>query len=239
MLTFVSNGQLIVNIENSRIQSDTTGWKGDVSTSFSLTHNVQQIINFNATVHLQYKSAKDLYLLLANFNYLRGNHQELSNNMFYHLRYNRQLSKIVRWEAFTQWQQNNITNIDLRSLFGTGPRFKVHESAKFKWFAASLAMYEHEVDKNPREVHNDIRSDNYVTFTSTPSPTVSITSTTFYQPLFSRFSDYRILNQISFTLKATKHFAITTSWDFSYDSHPAFGTPNVNYVITNGFNYIF
>jgi hypothetical protein len=236
---FVAHSQLIVNVENARIQSDTTGWKGDVNTSFSLTQNVQQVININATMHLQYKTTKDLYLLLANYNFLRGNEEELSNNMFYHFRYNRELNKIVRWEAFTQWQQNNLTNIDLRALFGTGPRFRIIDNPKFKLYAAALAMYEHEKDKNPREIHNDIRSDNYATFTFLPSKTISITSTTFYQPLFRQVEDYRILNQISFSLKATKHFGITTNWDFSYDSHPAAETPNVNYVISNGFSYTF
>jgi hypothetical protein len=100
-------------------------------------------------------------------------------------------------------------------------------------------MYEHEIDKNPHEVHNDLRSDNYATFTYAPSGVVSVTSTTFYQPLYRQVSDYRILNQISFTLKATRHFSITTNWDFSYDSYPAFGAPAVNYVISNGFSYIF
>src|SRR4051812_4538809 len=147
IVSVTSSAQLIVNVENSRIQSDTTGWKGDIGTSFSFSKNVQQILSINATAHLQYKTEKDLYLLLANYNLLKGDNQQLLNNMFYHLRYNRKLGKVVRWEAFTQWQQNSINNIDLRSLFSTGPRCKLHESKSFKIYAAALAMYEHEVDK--------------------------------------------------------------------------------------------
>lgn len=238
-LSLSASSQLIVNVENSRIQSDTTGWKGAFGTSFSFAKNVQQVLNINATAHLQYKTVRNLYLFLANYNLLKGNKQQLTNNMFYHLRFNRQLSDLVRWEAFTQWQQNNITNIDLRALLGTGPRFKVTESKKFRLYAGVLVMYEHEKDKNPREIHNDIRSDNYVTFTIKPNDVFDITSTTFYQPLFRKLSDYRVLNQISFNIKATKHLAITTNWDFSYDTYPALGTPDVNYTITNGFAYTF
>lgn len=239
LFSVASSAQLIINVENSRIQSDTTGWKGDVGTSFSYTKNVQQVLNINASMHLQYKTEKDMYLLLANYNLLKGDAQSLVNNMFYHLRYNRKLGEVVRWEAFTQWQQNSINNIDLRSLFGTGPRFKIHESKKFRIYAASLAMYEHEIDKKPRVIHNDMRSDNYITLTFNPNSIFDVTSTTFYQPLYRQFSDFRILNQIVFNIKATKHFTISTNWDYSYDAFPAVGTPNINFTITNGFSYIF
>ena len=236
---FSSSAQLIVNIESSRIQSDTTGWKGDVGTSFSFTKNVQQILNINASAHVQYKTQKDLYLLLANYSLLKGNNQQLTNNMFYHLRYNRKLNDVIRWEVFTHWQQNRVTNIDLRALFGTGPRFKVSGQNKFRLYIGVLAMYEHEKDKDPPVTFNDIRSDNYISATYKPNAVFDITTTTFYQPLFRKFSDYRILNQVSFNVKATKHLAISTNWDFSYDSFPAIGAPLVNYVVSNGFYYTF
>lgn len=233
------SAQLIVNIENSRIHSDTTGWKGNIGTSFSFTKNVQEVLNINAAMHLQYKTQKDLYLLLANYNLLKGNGQEFSNNMFYHLRYNRKLGKVVRWEAFTQWQQNNINNIDLRALFGTGPRLKLKESLQFRLYVAALVMYEHERDKNPDVTYNDVRGDAYLTFTYKPNPVFDVTATTFYQPLFKAPKDFRILNQITFSIKATKHLSVAANWDYSYDAFPAAGTPSINYVISNGLNYTF
>lgn len=239
MLWGTASAQLIINVENSRIQSDTTGWAGSLGTSFSLVKNVQQVLSINANMHLQYKDKKNLYLILANYNLLKGNQQELSNNMFYHFRYNRTLSKAVRWEAFTQWQQNNITNIDVRFLVGTGPRFKIHESSTLKFYGASLAMYEYERDKKPPVVHKDMRSDNYLTFTYTPNTFIVLTSTTFYQPLYRYIKDFRVLNQEAIDIKATKHFSITISFDYLYDAFPAAGTPSINYTINNGFNYTF
>lgn len=234
-----SRAQLIVNVENSRIQSDTTGWKGNVGTSFSFTKNVQQVLNINANAHLQYKTVNDLYLFLANFNLLKSQQQQLVNNVFFHLRYNRKLGKVVRWEAFTQWQQNKINNIELRSLLGTGPRFKLHESRKFKIYLGALTMYEHEADKDPKAIYNDLRADNYASFTFKPDEIFDATSTTFYQPLFRKFNDYRLLNQIVFNVRATKHFTISANWDYSYDAFPAVGTPRANFTITNGFSYNF
>lgn len=230
---------MIVNIENARIHSDTTGWKGDAGTSFSFSKNVQEVLSINLSAHIQYKTQKDLYLLLANYNLLKANNSDLFNNMFYHFRYNRKLSKVVRLEAFNQWQQNKINNIDLRVLVGAGLRFKIHESKTFRIYAATLAMYEHEQDKEPLEIHNELRSDNYISFTFLPNPVLSITSTTFYQPLYRLPKDYRLLNQMSLSIKASQHLFFTTNWDYSYDASPPAGTPHVNYTITNGLNYTF
>lgn len=229
----------IINVENSRIQSDTTGWRGNLGTGFGFTKNVQQIINLDAAMHLQYKTQKDLYLLLANFNLLRNRQQTLSNNMFYHLRYNRKLNAWLRWEVFTQWQQNTVTNIELRALVGAGPRFKLHESKPFRLYTGTLVMFEHETERRPRIRHNDMRGDLYVSFTYQPTAQVSLTSTSFYQPLLRRPNDFRVLHQLTVNVKATSRFSILTNWSYLYDAVPAQGTPRVNYFITNGFAYTF
>jgi hypothetical protein len=239
VLTLKSSAQLIVNVENSRIQSDTTGWAGSAGTSFSYTKNVQEILSANANAHLQYKTQKDLYLVLANYNLLTSFNQKLVNNMFYHLRYNRKLGKVVRWEAFTQWQQNRLSNIDLRAVLGTGPRFKLHETKSFRIYAGALAMYEYEVERASTFIHRDIRSDNYASFTFKPNAVFDVTSTTFYQPLFRQLNDFRILSQVTFNVKVSKHFSIVTNWDYLYDAFPAEGSPNVNLTVTNGFSYTF
>lgn len=239
VFSLTTSAQLIVNVENSRIQSDTTGWAGSAGTSFSYTKNVQQILNINANAHLQYKTQKDLYLILANYNLLTSFSQKLVKNMFYHGRYNRKLGKIVRWEAFTQWQQNRFSNIDLRAVLGTGPRFKLHESERFRIYAGVLSMFEYEVEKGSTLIHRDIRSDNYVSFTFKPNTGFDVTSTTFYQPLYRQSNDFRIMNQVIFNVKVTKRFSIVTNWDYLYDSFPAKGSPNVNLTVTNGFSYTF
>jgi hypothetical protein len=201
---------------------------------------VHEVVSASANEHLQYKSNRDLYLLLANYNLLKGDRTKLANNMFYHLRYNRKLSNLVRWEVFTQWQQDVIADIGLRILAGTGPRFKLHDSPKFKLYAATAAMYEYEKEKSHPEVfHNELRSSNYISFTYDPNEILEIVSTTFYQPLFRKISDFRILNQISLNLKASKHISITIAWNYLYDAYPAGVTPMINYSIINGINYKF
>lgn len=240
LVSFLSSGAQIVNIESKRMQSDTTGWMGNAGTSFALIKNVQEVLSINANAHLQYKTSKNLYLLLTNYNLLRGNGKRLTNNMFYHLRFNRKLNNMLRWEVFTQWQQDVVSDIGLRILAGTGPRFKLHDHPKFKLYAATAAMYEHEKEKTePVVIHNDLRSSSYVSFTFEPNENLEIVSTTFYQPLFREISDFRIFNQLSLNFKVSRHFSITTSWNYLYDANPAGISPRINYSISNGVNYKF
>src|SRR5206468_3722624 len=127
-----------------RMQSDTTGWMGTIGTSFSYAKNVQEVLDVSLLAHVQYKTRKDLWLFLANYDYLKGNAETLSNNVFFHLRYNHKLTPALRWELFTQLQKNAVTGIDARWLLGTGPRLKIAESEKLKMYVGVDAMYEYE-----------------------------------------------------------------------------------------------
>jgi hypothetical protein len=230
----------VVNIESQRMQSDTTGWLGNFGTNFLFQKNAVEILNINLNAHVQYKTPKDLYLFLANYNLLKGSGEILTDNLFYHLRYNHKLNAWLRWEVFTQLQQNSVTGIDVRVLAGTGPRFKLHGTKQFALYAATAAMYEYEKEEtSPAVYHRDVRSSSYVSFTWRPVENAELISTVFYQPLFRDFSDYRILNEINLKFKITKHFSFNAGWFYLYDNAPAASTPKLNYSISNGVEYDF
>ena len=82
-----SNAQ-IINVENARMHSDTTGWMGSAGALLSLTKNTDEIFLVQINAHIQYKTQKDLFLILGNYGFLSGSSQNLINNSFLHLRYN-------------------------------------------------------------------------------------------------------------------------------------------------------
>ncbi len=229
----------IVNIESARMQSDTIGWKGNAGASVSLSKNVQQVFSTELDAHIQYKSTKSLYLLLGSYGFLKGAGTKLIDNTFLHLRYNYKLSRIIRWEAFTQVQQNVISYIKSRFLIGTGPRFKLLSTKIIRLYAASLLMYEREEETNSNNIHHNARSSSYVSFTITPNKQLEIISTSFFQPLLTNWNDYRILNQVSVSVKAGKKLAMRVNWNYLNDSNPVPGIPSVNYALGAGANYEF
>lgn len=232
----------IVNVESARMQSDTTGWMGGAKLSVALTQSVATIFGANAEAHLQYKtkSDKSLWLILGNYGFLKGGSVKYISNRFIHLRYNYKVTSWLRWEVFTQLLNNLITKIDTRFLVGTGPRFKIVKNNIIRLYAASLVMYEHEKDATtPVTSQNDIRSSSYVSFTYTPTANIEIISTTFYQPLFRNFKDYRLLNAIDVRVKATKHYSMSIRWDYLYDQFPVGNSPKTTYSISSGVQFEF
>lgn len=230
----------IVNIESARMQSDTVGWKGRAGTAVSLTDNGGKVTFIDIYAHVQYKSLKDLWLILTDYNFLKAGGQKFIKSSFAHLRYNRKLNGWLRWEVFGQSQDNYVTRIDVRYLVGTGPRFKLFDTKMFRLYTACLFMYEYEKElTTPAVIHNDIRNSSYISFTFLPDKNVEIISTTFYQPLLGKFSDYRILNQAVLRIKANKHFGASFNWNYLYDRFPAADVPNTTYTFTMGLDYEF
>lgn len=232
----------IINIENARMHSDTTGWMGGAGASFSLNQNKEKIVGGNIQAHLQHKTKTDksLWLILGDYGLLKAGDEKLIAEGFGHIRYNRKLNSWLRWEAFGQFQKNVITQIDSRYLIGTGPRFRIVKNKILRLYAASLIMYEREKETNSSvPVHNIARSSNYISFTITPVETTNITSTTFFQPAVGDFNDYRILNQVSIGIKATKHFSLSLKWNYLFDKKPAGAAPNTTYSLSTGIDYEF
>lgn len=233
-------GAQIVNVESSRIQTDTTGWAGSFGGNINVAKNVEKVFSAGGFAHLQYKNSKNLYLFLGDYSFLKGSGKKYTDNTFFHLRYNRKFSNLLRWEVFTQLQTNKITKISSRFLTGTGPRLKLSGSGKLNVYLGVLAMYEYERELiTPPVTHHDVRNSSYLSFTLRPTPTLEIVSTTFYQPRVDRWSDFRILNQESANLSITQRLSATINWNYLYDRFPVKGVPRSNYTFSTGFKYAF
>lgn len=230
----------IVNIESRRIHTDTTGWAGSFGGNFNFSKNVDEIFSTSLFAHLQYKTSRNLYLIYGDYSFLKGAEKKLSDNAFFHLRYNRKLSGLVRWEVFTQLQNNKITKIEKRFLAGTGPRFKVSGADLVYIYIGVLAMFEHERElTDPAVYYNDIRNSDYISITFKPLSNLELISTTFYQPRMDKWSDYRILNQEVVQLSITQKLSLTVNWDFLYDRFPVADIPRSTYSFATGLKFAF
>jgi len=205
-----------------------------------MTKNKVSIFGANADAHLQYKTSNDqgIWLILGNINFLKVEKSRFLSDGLLHLRYNRKVNEWLRWEFFGQFQNNEVTQIDSRLLFGTGPRFKLAKAKTFKMYAASLFMYESEKEAtDPVIRHSDFRNSSYLSFTWLPKDYLELISTSYFQPLFKKFSDYRILNQLVFKVKATPHFSLAVKWNYLHDRFPAGTAPKTTYNFLTGFTY--
>ncbi len=236
-----SYGQ-IINVENSRLHSDTTGWMGGAGASINLNKNAVQVLGVNLESQLQYKapSQKSIWLLLGNYSFLKAGENKLVSQGFIHLRYNYKVNNWLRWEFFGQYQNNPVLFIDHRFLLGTGPRFRVFRHNKNRIYAASLLMLEDEKElTNPVISHTELRNSSYVSVSIIPNGQLELVNTFFYQPLLKNFSDFRFMNQLSVKVKAGRHISLGVKLNYLYDSETAGTAPATTYNFATGIDFDF
>lgn len=237
----VSHAQ-VINIETLRKSSDTTKWTGSVGLDISLIKNTNDLFKIVNKAHVQYKDSKNLWLFVNDINLQKIEGNSLVNRGTQHLRYNRRLTQKVKWEAFIQTQYDAISDINLRALVGTGPRFKLSENDNYKFYLGTLVMYEYEKasDVVSDRLQEDIRGSMYLSFSMYPTETISIISTSYYQPRVDKFKDYRLSSNTSLLIKILDDLAFKTSFNYFFDAFPVTtDIPKTQYELTNGLLYTF
>ncbi|GLR15489.1 DUF481 domain-containing protein [Portibacter lacus] len=238
LISYEVAGQ-IYNVEQRRLVTDTTGWAGKVSLSVSASKFTKSVFSLNASSHLQYKTDRDLYLFIVNYDIINADGENFDNRAYAHLRYNRKLNEWVRLEYFFQIQNNALTKVRERILNGIGARMKLSNFEKAKFYFGLAYMHEYEVLTEPVIKNNDHRISSYFTFTLLPEDGISLSNTTYIQPLIKDFNDYRVSNDTNLQFAISKNLHFSTIFTFLYDAKPPIEVPSLNYQIRNGIIYKF
>ncbi len=229
----------VMNIEQERISTDTTGWAGTTQLSFQFIKNKAEVWNAGGHLHLQYKTKKSLYLCLTDYILSKSAGSDYANAGIQHFRYNYKITDWFTAEAFTQVQFNRLLNVDFRWLLGGGPRFKVVKTKPFRLYAAALYMYEYEELHDTSLINRDHRLSAYVSLTLKLRSNLSLINTTYFQPKFSNFSDYRLSSQTDLKIGISKHFSFKTTYIYYFDAFPAIGAPRETQALSNSLSFDF
>ena len=230
----------LVNVEKSRKEAK-PGLQGHIDLSLMLTQNTKQIFETGTSAHLQYTKGRHMALVLNNIGLMRVEGDNLINNGFQHLRYNYTIGDgFVTTELFTQHQYNSIRLLKRRFLLGGGPRFRVYETDNLGIYVAPLIMYEQELLNDPMQPQTDkFKGDLYVSLTYALDEKINISHTTYYQPDFAIFKEYRLSSETGLELKFTDRFSFIVTYNLAFDSHPPQDIPGLFYTLRNGIKYNF
>ncbi len=233
-------GAQVLNIEKVRKVTDTTGFAGAVGIEGSYFKNVNVIYSLKLSSDIQYKTQKDLFILYGEYQILESNETEFLEESLLHFRYNRKLSPLLRWEAFTQVQKNKINKIKLRWLLGMGPRLKLLENSYLKVYLGIIPMYEYEVLESSQDKYkHDLRLSNYLSFTLELNEVLSWVATTYYQVLPYGWSDFRIYCDSAIKAAINRHLDMTFTVLYGWDARPVEGVPQERINSTVGLKYKF
>ena len=240
LLFSVAATSQVINAESLRKVTDTSGFSGSAGLEFSLKRDVNDKFSVLANVHVQYKMHRHLVLLKNEIEFQKIESNNFENKGVQHFRYNYKLYPQMAWEVFAQAQYNKVSKINFRGLVGTGPRFKLSKLENYKFYLGTLVMYEHqELSDGVTPIERIYRGSAYFSFSLYPTETVSVSSTTYYQPKLSDFSDFRIASETSLLISLYRNFAFKTTYIFTFDDSPAVGIPNSQYELTSGILYSF
>lgn len=224
----------IVNIETQRIHSDTTGLDGTLEAGFTVNQNNSLLLSATTTAHTQYKTKKDLYMIVGNWRFTNAGNSRFVNDGMIHFRYNHKFTNWLRLEAFTQIQYNELLNLRLRYLVGMGPRFKFLNRNWAHFYTGTLYMFEYENHSISDTLEYNNRLSAYLSWTINPNGNFSFIATTYYQPKLTDWSDYRLSGNYMLRFKAFKRLSFKIEFNFLYDSTPPSGAPPFVFNGTTG-----
>ncbi|WP_116127534.1 DUF481 domain-containing protein [Lewinella sp. IMCC34183] len=232
----------IVNIEDQRRGFDTIGWYGRIDLGGNLTKNRNSVLSLNGTVRVDRKGRKVALLGLADYKLVQVSGDNALNAGFGHLRYAYYLSDKIRWETFGQVQYNEQIRLQLRTLAGTGPRLKLLSVDRNRVYVGTLYMYEYDEVASGEIIYRSHRLSSYLSFNLYPFEQLSISNTTYYQPILPDFRQPRISTTTTLALRLTTRLSVTSNFSLTHDPLLNQGlpdVPNTTYEWINGLSYNF
>lgn len=233
------NGQ-IINVEDKRgILGDSLGWYETLEIGSNLVKNNSELFSIFGEAQIEFAYKKRLFLSLTKASFVKAGNENFVNQGFQHLRYNTQWTSWLVYEIFGQGQYNEQAKIRLRALAGTGFRFRILEKENDRIHIGISYMYEYDEETESDIVHHDNRLNSYFSFGVIASEVLTITSTTYFQPLFNNIEDHRISSETSAEFHITKKLCFEASFSFAYDARAPAGAPKTIYALSNGLKYKF
>ncbi|MBT8266855.1 MAG: DUF481 domain-containing protein [Bacteroidia bacterium] len=220
----------VVNIESRRLKTDSVFvFLGNLSLSFN-DNNGSQVFQFGSglTSQLKPKGSKNIYLLLGDYALIRANGVDFNNSWFLHFRFRHKFSDLIRFESYVQSQHDGLLDVNYRNLIGAGLRLKLvgvepddnsEEQSTFKLYLGNAYMYEEEKSDAFNKRFSNHRHSSYLALTyNAGNGKVSILNVLYYQPLYSNFNDFRLLEQLKIEIPISETLDFTTTFNYYIDS---------------------
>ena len=241
----------IVNTEELRFNASDKKVVGLIDMDLGLNRNKAGMsIRAGLDLRLELNNEQSRWMFLGGYRLTRftnlNNPGSLPTNFlnrgFAHLRYNKNLSDKTTLEVFSQYQFDEIQEIDRRILHGIGPRFELIATDSAHLHIGALYMYEYEeTSEDPEQLvyNKDHRLSSYVSFGFQFNEFVSLTNVTYFQPNLSKLNDYRLTTNLLLNAAFSKWVGFKVSINLVYDNQPPLTVPNAMYDLSTGLYFRF
>ena len=227
----------VVNIEDRRLRvGDSLHWLGKADLGFNLIQNTQQYLTASAAVQVEFKEKKHFVLSVSAYNLAKSANQNILNDGFEHLRYNYDITDKVVWEVYAQGQYNERIRLRLRTLAGTGFRFKILRLSTTRLYLGTSYFYEQTRFRDATAPFFNHRLSIYTAFSQKIGTSARFASTTYFQPILTHFNNMRWASDNSLLIPLSKKCVFRANLNLTYDTDPRLPetVPDLIYAWTNG-----
>ncbi|MFT5433996.1 MAG: hypothetical protein ACI9OJ_004708 [Myxococcota bacterium] len=221
-----------VNTEKIRSGAPDPGFHGFFQgTALVKTGNVQ-LVQLGFGARLEYNHERHQVYVQGDYSFAQKGGLDVSDDSlrylhsgFGHLRWTAMWHQHMGLEVFGQVQFNEFTRLQLRALGGAGGRFVLltGDSVELVFGSGYMAEYE-KLDLPDTAVHParlvNHRWTNYLTLRVAIQEYLRLIATTYYQPRFDAFGDFRVLFDGTIEVDVIDHLAFVVSVQVLHDSRP-------------------
>lgn len=193
---------------------------------------------------------KHMLLLINDIKYTGGNKNTYANFGMIHLRYAYRIKQTAwKWESYYQIQYNQLLLQKVRTIFGSGLRYKIadipnkstgeNKTGAIRIFTGTSLFYEYEeikYDFRPMDYNNAVRWSTYLS-SYFGFDNFEFSSTTYIQPSLADFKDHRVSGDYSLMVKITEPFSVKLNFSHFYDSKPPETVNKNTFSLSAGFVY--
>lgn len=224
----LSFSQDIVNIEKMRLDNDTSTFITYLTGNFNKKITKYDETSLNGCFNFYYKVDQHVFINIISSDFYILDDVVSDYSYFEHFRYNYNINNFLTNELFIQYKYDNQLDIDKSYLFGTGVRLKLLKNEDCNIYVGLSLMYQYKklLDNSVSEA---IRSSNYLTFRYKFSKDILFISTTYYQPKYNDFTNYKVSNSNSLFFLVNKYLEFSLFYNSSYNSGPPPGINNYLY----------
>lgn len=237
-LVFSANADAQVNVERLRKGLDGNGVAGSVDASLTGRAGNSEGVVAGGAAQMQWLQGRHGELVYATGDYARLNKTTTISRSVFHARYSLQLMQRGYWELFAQQQTDRFRLLRSRELVGSGPRIAIIQGPQFELFLGTAYMLEYEtinVQPGATDATNILahRWSTYLSLSFLQDDRFSASTTTYIQPRFDRFADFRLLNETALVVEINKLLATKLSVSVRSDSAPPTGVVPTDVEVKN------
>ncbi len=234
------NAFAIINVEEAQIGAPAEGVSGRLNLDVQGLSGNTNKINAGAGGLLQWHGDRLTDFILLHYAFGKSNGRTDTNKAFGHLRHRFEVDKLWAVEGFAQVSRDEFARLSFRGLLGGGIRLTLREEESSR--AAYLGLggfYEREIlhlapnTTDPRRT-TTWRGNVYLLLKYRLNEHIRFANTLYYQPAFSRPSDFRLLEEAGLYVPLHGNLDLKLTLEVAHDSRPPQTVKKTDVIYSTG-----